>query len=237
MLRCIAVDDEPLALDLLADNIRQVPFLQLVRQCKNAYEATEALQQGNIDLLFLDIQMPGISGLQFLRTLSFKPQVIFITAFKNYAHEGFELDVLDYLVKPISFERFLKAVNKALQFYQSKNVRQEELQKDYFFVYSEYNLVRISFTDITHIEGLKDYIQIHLMTPPRTVITRLSMKAIEESLPPGKFIRTHKSYIIAIDKIKSIRNNKIKLEDAEIPLSEHYRETFFRMVNPDTLDI
>ncbi|HSH68227.1 MAG TPA: response regulator [Bacteroidia bacterium] len=235
MLRCIAVEDEPLALDLLEDNIKRVPFLQLVKRCKNAFEATEALQKEQIDLIFLDIQMPGITGLQFLKSLQTKPMVIFITAYKNYAHEGFELDVLDYLVKPVSFERFLRAANKAHDYYYSKNVRNDDQKKEYIFVYSEYNLIKLIIKDIAYIAGLKDYIKIYLTTSIKPVITRLSIKAMEEKLPSKKFIRTHKSYVVAVDQIKSIRNNKIKLENVEIPLSEHYKEAFFKIIDPDTL--
>jgi len=235
MIKCIAVDDEPLALDLLEDNIKQVSFLQLVKRCKNAFEATEVLQKENIDLVFLDIQMPGLTGLQFLKTLSAKPMVIFITAYRKFAHEGFDLDVIDYLVKPVSFERFLKAVNKASEYYNLKNSQQVNQQKDYFFVYAEYTLVKIVINDISHIEGMKDYIKIHLSNSSKPVITRLSMKAMEENLPSNKFARTHKSFIVAVDKIESIRNNKIKLKNAEISLSEHYRDSFFKMVDRKSL--
>ena len=235
MLKCIIVDDEPLALDLLEDNIKQIPFLQLAKRCKNAFEAMEVLQNENIDLIFLDIQMPGITGLQFLKSLSSKPMVVFITAYKNYAHEGFELDVLDYLVKPVSFERFLKAANKAKEYFTFKNDRPSEQEKEFIFVYSEYNLIKIIIQEICYIEGLKDYIKIFLTNAQKPVITRLSMKAMEENLSSKKFIRTHKSFIISIDKIKSIRNSRITLTAGEIPLSEHYKETFFKLVNPKTL--
>ena len=235
MIKCIAVDDEPLALDLLEDNIKQVSFLQLAKRCKNAFEANEILQKENIDLVFLDIQMPGLTGLQFLKTLSAKPMVIFITAYKKFAHEGFDLDVIDYLVKPVSFERFLKAVNKASEYYNLKNAQQINQQKDYFFVYAEYTLVKIMINEISHIEGMKDYIKIHLSNSSKPVITRLSMKAMEENLPSNKFVRTHKSFIVAVDKIESIRNNKIKLKNTEISLSEHYRDSFFKMVDRKSL--
>lgn len=234
MLKCIAVDDEPLALDLLEDNIKQVPFLQLVKRCKTAIEATEILQKESIDLIFLDIQMPGITGLQFLKSLSVKPMVILITAYKNYAHDAFELDVIDYLLKPVSFERFLKAVNKTQEYYNSKTARQNDQEKEFLFVYSEYNLIKISINDITHIEGLKDYIKIHLASSLKPIITRLSIKAMEENLSAKKFIRTHKSFVVAIDKIKSIRNSRIKLEKSEIPLSDHYKDAFFKIVNSNT---
>ncbi|MFZ1677521.1 MAG: LytTR family DNA-binding domain-containing protein [Saprospiraceae bacterium] len=235
MLRCITVDDEPLALDLLEDNIRQIPFLQLIKQCKNAFEATEVLQNEKIDLIFLDIQMPGLTGLQFVKSLPTRPMIIFITAYKNYALEGYELDVLDYLVKPVSFERFLKAVNKSREYHALKNASLEDPEKEFFFVYAKYNLVKIQFRDITYIEGLKDYIKIYLDHEVRPIITRLSMKALEEKLPAKKFMRVHKSYVVATDKILSIRNNIIKLNNAEIPLGDFYKESFFKMVNPDTL--
>jgi DNA-binding LytR/AlgR family response regulator len=235
MLKCIIVDDEPLALDLLEDNIKQIPFLQLVKRCKNAYEAMEVLQNESIDLIFLDIQMPGITGLQFLKSLSSKPMVVFITAYKNYAHEGFELDVLDYLVKPVSFERFLKAANKAQEYSSFKSNKPSEQEKEFIFVYSEYNLIKIVIHEICYIEGLKDYIKIFLTSSQKPIITRLSMKAMEESLSRKKFIRTHKSFIISIDKITSIRNNRIKLASTEIPLSEHYKVAFLNIVNPKTL--
>ncbi len=235
MLRCITVDDEPLALDLLEDNIRQIPFLQLIKQCKNAFEATEVLQNEKIDLIFLDIQMPGLTGLQFVKSLPTRPMVIFITAYKNHALEGYELDVLDYLVKPVSFERFLKAVNKAQEYHALKNASMEDPEKEFIFVYAKYNLVKIHFRDITYVEGLKDYIKIFISHEVNPIITRMSMKALEEKLPAKKFMRIHKSYVVATDKILSIRNNIIKLNNAEIPLGDYYKESFFKMVNPDTL--
>jgi len=232
MLRCIAVEDEPLALDLLEDNIKQIPFLQLVKRCKNAYEATEVLQNENIDLIFLDIQMPGITGLQFLKSLPSPPMVIFITAYKNYALEGFELGVVDYLVKPISFERFLKAVNKAMEYSTYRNNLGIDPSNDYLFVYSEYNLIKLNLKDIIYIEGMKDYIKIYHCNSEKPIITRLSIKSMEEKLPSNKFVRTHKSFVVAIDKIHSLRNSRIKLDNAEVPLSDHYKEHFFKLVGP-----
>jgi DNA-binding LytR/AlgR family response regulator len=229
MIRCLAVDDEPLALDLLEDNIRQVPFLRLIKRCENAVDALEVLQNEAIDLLFLDIQMPGITGIQFLKNLEIKPVVIFITAYKKYALKGFELDVLDYLVKPVSFERFLKAANKALAFYNRSG--QTTSANDYIFVNSDYALVKIVLNDIVYIEGLKDYIKIFLVNTSKPIITRLSMKAMEECLPPGKYVRTHKSFIVSIDKILSIRKNKIKLVNSEVLISDHYRQLFFDIID------
>ncbi|MGZ4034876.1 MAG: LytR/AlgR family response regulator transcription factor [Bacteroidia bacterium] len=237
MIQCLAVDDETLALDLLEDNIRQIPFLHLVKRCKNAYEAMEVLQNEPIDLIFLDIQMPGITGMQFLQSLQSRPMVIFITAYKKYALDGFNLDVLDYLVKPVPFDRFLKASNKALEYYnlKQKPMHLQDTTTEYIFVNSEYNLVKILINDITYIEGLKDYIKIHLTNLVKPVITRLSLKAIEEKLPSAKFIRVHKSFIISIDKISSIRKNRILVNESEVPLSDLYRANLFKIINPESI--
>ncbi|HEY6161544.1 MAG TPA: LytTR family DNA-binding domain-containing protein [Bacteroidia bacterium] len=239
-LRCIAVDDESLALDLLEDNISKVPFLQLVRRCRNAYEAMEVLQQENIDLIFLDIQMPGITGIQFLQSLGRKqPMIIFITAYDRFALEGFNLDVLDYLVKPVPFERFLKACNKALEQFNLRNKAipspAAENGSDYIFVNSEYNLVKIVISEITHVEGLKDYIKIHVSSSAKAVITRSSMKSIEEKLPAGKFVRVHKSFIVNIAHIASIRKNRIKIGETEIPVSDNYREELYKHIDGKNL--
>ncbi|MBK8363784.1 MAG: response regulator transcription factor [Bacteroidetes bacterium] len=232
MLTCIAVEDEPLALDLLEDNIRQIPFLHLVKRCKNAFEAAEVLQNESVDLIFLDIQMPGLTGLQFLKTLPSSPMIIFITAYKNYALEGFELGVIDYLLKPISFERFMKAVNKAVEYSNLKNSQLANFTSEYLFVYSEYNLVKIFVSEIKYIEGMKDYIKIYLSNSDKPIITRLSIKTMEEKLPSNKFVRTHKSFVVAIDRIQSLRNSRIKLDTIEVPLSDHYKEHFFKLVGP-----
>jgi DNA-binding LytR/AlgR family response regulator len=233
MIRCLAVDDETPALDILEDNIRQVPFLQLVKKCKNAYAAMEVMQQEKIDLLFLDIEMPGISGLSFLKSLSNKPMVIFITAYRNYAVEGFDLDVLDYLIKPVAFDRFLKAVNKALEYqgYQQKEILPASHFPDYLFVHAEHQLTKVFLHEITHIEALRNYIKIYLTENPKPILSKLSLKAIEEKLPDGKYARVHKSFIVMIDKISSIRNDSIQVMGKEIPLSRSYRENFFKKIN------
>jgi DNA-binding LytR/AlgR family response regulator len=237
MIRCLAVDDESLALDLLEDNISKVPFLKLVKRCKNAFEAMQVLQEEKIDLIFLDIQMPGITGIQFLQSLRSNPMIIFITAYDKYALDGFELSVLDYLVKPVPFDRFLKACNKALEQYnlRSQPIQPEEAGSDYIFVNSEYNLVKVVIADITHVEGLKDYVKIHTASAPKPVITRLSMKSIEEKLPSSKFVRVHKSFIISLGKITSIRKNRVRLGEAEVPISEHYRDNLFRLIEGKNL--
>jgi DNA-binding LytR/AlgR family response regulator len=240
-IRCLAVDDESLSLDLLEDNIRRVPFLQLVSRCVNAYEAMEVLRREPVDLIFLDIQMPGLSGMQLLQTLPNKPMVIFITAFRNYALEGFELDVLDYLVKPVTFERFLKAVNKAAEYRSVKSfqpvqpVVENTASHDYLFVNVEYNLVKIAVPDITHIEGLKDYIKIFLSGSAKPIVTKLSLKALTDKLSSEKFVRVHKSYIVAIDKISFIRRNRIHINEQVIPVSDFYREELLKVISPQSL--
>lgn len=232
MITCLAIDDETPALDILEDNIRRVPFLQLVSKCKNAYAAMEALQQqGPIDLLFLDIEMPGISGLSFLKSLPNKPMVIFITAYRNYAVEGFELDVLDYLVKPVPFDRFLKAVNKALEYQGFKQKEAGVTFPDYLFIHTEYQLTKIVLQDITYIEGLRNYIKIHFATQAKPILSKLSLKAIEERLSPAKFARVHKSFIVSLDKIASIRNDIIRIGSRDIPISKSCRDEFFKKIN------
>src|SRR5687768_15154696 len=188
IMKCLAIDDEPLALDLLEDNIRKIPSLKLLQKCSNALEANEFIQREPVDLLLLDIQMPGLSGIQFIQGLSKKPLVIFITAYEKYALDGYNLDVVDYLLKPVPFDRFLKAVNKAQDKF-SLRAPTSGVADDFLFVNSEYNLVRIDFNDIAYIEGLRDYVKIFLLSAQRPVITRLSMKSLEEKLPSHTFVR------------------------------------------------
>lgn len=230
-MKCIAVDDEPLALDLLQDNIRQVPTLELIASCSTAIDALAILNKQEVDLIFLDIQMPGLTGLQLLQSLSVRPMVILITAYEKYALEGFNLDVIDYLVKPVPFERFLKACNKAIDFYKlKKNVSADSHPlSEYFFVNAEYGLIKIVFSEIRLIEGLKDYLKIHL-GETKPLIIRMSLKSIEEKLPPGKFFRIHKSYIISISHITAIRRNSVFLGEKELPLSDLYKDELMKEI-------
>jgi two-component system, LytTR family, response regulator len=232
MLNCIAVDDEKLVLDLLVDNIKKVPFLHLVKSCKNALEAADVLHKEQVDLIFLDIQMPGLNGLQFMQSLSNPPMVIFATAYKEYAFDGFNVNAVDYLLKPVSFERFLKACNKAQELYslQQKTVEKESTP-DYFFVYVEYNLVKVIISEILYIEGMKDYIKIFLSSAPRPVITKMSMKAMEEKLSAHRFVRTHKSYIVSADKITAIKRDLVCIDKIELPLSESYKANVEKMLS------
>lgn len=226
MIHCIAVDDEPLALELLEDNISKLPFLKLVGSFDNAIDAMKAVQEQKIDLIFLDIQMPGLTGLQFIQSLTVKPMIILITAYEKYALEGFNLEVTDYLVKPVSLERFIKACNKAKELHDLKNTpaTTAKPQQDYFFVNVEYSLVKVSVADIVYIEGLKDYIKIHLNSSAKAIITRMPMKTIEEQLPAGKFIRIHKSYIVSVAFISAVKKTSVFISSIELPVSDNYRE-------------
>ena len=232
MLRCIAVDDEPLALELLEDNISKVPYLQLEATCNNAMEAIKVLQQKGIDLIFLDIQMPGLTGLQFIQSMTEKPMIILITAYERYALEGFNLNVIDYLVKPVSLERFVKACNKAWELHQLKSKPKEMTDSrlaDYIFVNADYSLLKVVMDDIMWVEGLKDYIKIHLKSSSKAVITRMTMKAMEDMLPPARFIRIHKSYIAGMSFITSLRKSSVMIGAVELPVSETYQDGLMKL--------
>lgn len=231
MLKCIAVDDEPLALDLLEDNISKVPFLKLAALCSNPIEAMNFLQNETVDLIFLDIQMPGLTGLQFIKTMSVKPMFILITAYEKYALEGYELDVVDYLVKPVSLERFIKACNKALELHQLKLKKATSSETPaYFFINADYSLVKVVFSDIMFIEGLKDYLKIHLKSSTKPLVARLTMKAIEEQLPSNTFIRVQKSFIVSKDYITSVRKNSVFIDDIEIPVGDNYKDAINSLI-------
>jgi len=231
MMRCIAVDDERLVLDLLIDNIAQVPYLHLVKACRNAVEATEVLQQEKIDLVFLDIQMPRLNGLQFIQTLQHPPIIILVTAYEKYALDGYNLNVADYLLKPVSFERFLKACNKAKELFDLRNDIPNGQLAGHMFVNVEYTLVKVLFADILFVEGLKDYIKIHVASSSKPILTKMSLKAMEEKLSAGEFIRVHKSFIIAADKITVIKRDFVCIGNHEIPVSDFYKDKLVRLVN------
>ena len=225
MLNCIAIDDEPLALELLEDNISTVPFLKLVASCSNPIEAMKILQHESVDLIFLDIQMPGLTGLQFIKTIPVKPMFILITAYEKYALEGYELDVVDYLVKPVSLERFIKACNKAWDLHQLKIKNQAGTEApSYFFINADYSLVKVVFSDIMWVEGLKDYLKIHLKSTSKPLVARMTMKAIEDQLPPAMFVRVQKSFIVSKNYVTSVRKNSVFINDIEIPVGDSYKD-------------
>ncbi|MFD0796347.1 LytR/AlgR family response regulator transcription factor [Maribacter chungangensis] len=232
-MNCIAIDDEPLALGLLEDNIGKVPFLNLTASCNNAFEAMEVLQKESIDLLFIDIQMPGLTGLQFIASLERKPLVIFITAYKQYAVESYDLDVVDYLIKPVALERFIKACNRAKQLFELKSTKgalSAGPAKDHFFVNSDYSQVKIKFNDIIWMKGYGDYIKFHLKSAEHPLVVRTSFKELERELPPNKFLRIHKSYAVAVNEITAIRKNSIFLGDKELSVGETFRSDVEKLV-------
>lgn len=225
MIRCIAIDDEPLALELLADNISKVPYLRLIAACDNALEAMKIMEEQPIDLIFLDIQMPGLTGLQFIQSMTVKPMIILITAYEKYALQGFDLNVTDYLVKPVSLDRFVNACNKAKELFVLRTQPRPANDAGFFFVNVDYSLVKIITADIVYIEGLKDYIKIHLKSSQRPIVTRMPMKTIEEQLPADAFIRIHKSYIVSIAYITAVRKSSVFIDTLELPVSDNYRDT------------
>jgi two-component system, LytTR family, response regulator len=236
MLRCIAVDDEPLALGLLTDYIRKIPFLELVATCGDAFEAAEALQRYSVDLLFIDIQMPGLTGLQLIQSLAKRPMVIIVTAYKKFAPDGFDLDVVDYLVKPMGLDRFMKACNKAQELYQLRNAPAgaaagagAAAATDFFFVNVDYSLVKVLFADIVWIEGSGDYVKIHLRSAAKPLLVRTSVKMLEAELPADRFLRIHKSYIVAVASITAVRKNSLFIGELELPVGETYREALRRV--------
>lgn len=221
-IRTILVEDEPLAREGLKSYIREIEFLDLVSTCENALEANDVIAKENPDLMFLDIQMPKITGLDFLKSLNKPPLVIFTTAYPNYALQGFELDVIDYLVKPYPFDRFLKAVNKARDIHQLKNQKHpNENNKDHIFLKVDNALKRVNFEDILYVEGMENYVAVH--THEGRYITLMTMKNMEGSLPSADFLRVHKTYIISKPKVKGIVGNEIDMGVKKIPFSRSRR--------------
>ncbi|MCC5929896.1 MAG: response regulator transcription factor [Cyclobacteriaceae bacterium] len=230
-IKCLVVDDEQLARTLLENFISKIPDLVLVAKCKNAIEATTIIQQGEIDLLFLDIQMPDLTGVDLLKSLRQKPLVIFTTAYAQYAVEGFELDAIDYLLKPFSFDRFVQAVNKATEYLQLKsayNGKVATAEFNYLVVNADHRLYKIPYDDIEYIEGLREYVSIY--TPEKRIIALLSLKSLEEQLPSDQFIRVHKSYIVPLLKIKAMEGNQVEIGKKMIPVGRSYRETVLKIV-------
>lgn len=224
-INCIIIDDEPLARKGLKEYVADIDFLNLVGEFDNPLKATELISRGEVQLIFLDIQMPKITGIDFFKTLKQAPPVIFSTAYPQYALDGFELNALDYLVKPVSFDRFLKAALKAKEYYEirEKNVAEASShQQEYFFIKADNKLVKLQFDDILFAEALQNYVVIH--TREKKYITYLTFKSVEDYLPAGKFIKTHKSFIAAAEKIESIEGNVIRIGAHDIPISRNLKE-------------
>jgi DNA-binding LytR/AlgR family response regulator len=228
-IRCIAIDDEPLAVKKIAGYIQKVPFLELVAECRSAAEAMSIMDENDIQLLIIDINMPDISGMEFVKSLTNKPYVVFTTAYSEYAVEGFKVEAVDYLLKPITFSNFLKAANKVKNRIEISSNNQEESVKttaNHLFVKSEYKLIRIELDDIKYIESQHEYIKIHLANSI-PVLTQLSLKSIEELLPSDRFMRVHRSFIVNLAKISVIERNRIVFDGKiYIPVSDQYKEKF-----------
>jgi two-component system response regulator LytT len=241
ILNCIAVDDEPLALGLVCAFIEQTPFLKLTGRYSSAVEALVGLQDQKVDLIFLDIQMPNLNGIELARVLDSrganKPRIIFTTAYNQFALEGYKVDALDYLLKPFNYEEFLHAANKALTYVEllqrSTNVTpapataaEHRIEDDYLFLKIEYQLVRIALKDILYIEGLKDYVKVYLQDIEKPLLSLTSLKALEEKLPAKRFMRVHRSFIVSLDKINSITRNALQIGKVNITVGDQYKEAF-----------
>ena len=224
-MKCIVVDDEPLALDLLESYVKKTPFLELAGKYSSAVQAMKELANQQVDLIFLDIQMPELNGLEFSRMLPSETCIIFTTAFDQYAIDGYKVNAIDYLLKPISYPDFLQAANKALHQHELMH-RTPQDEIDSIFVKSEYKLVQIELRKILYVEGLKDYIKIYEEDNPKPVLSLMSMKAMEDLLPPSQFMRVHRSYIVRKDKIRVIDRGRIVFGKTYIPISDSYKQAF-----------
>jgi two-component system LytT family response regulator len=230
MIKCLIVDDEPLAQNVIETYIRRVSDLSLVAKCENPVDAYDILQNEHVDLIFCDIQMPQINGIEFVKSLKNIPFVIFTTAHEKYAMEGFNLDAADYLLKPVSFDRFLKSINKVKNLANRSTVPKHENKSGHLFVKEDYRLIKINHSDIFYIEGMKDYVKI--FTPNKTVVTHVTMKRLELLLPKGSFHRIHKSFIVRFDAIKAVNGNIIEtINNAKIPIGLQYREAIMDLLN------
>ncbi len=240
IIKCAIVDDEPLAVELLASYVKKIPFLELCGKYSNATDALHGIGEEPVDLLFLDIQMPELNGLELSKMVPENTRIVFTTAFNQYAVDGFRVNALDYLLKPISYADFLEASNKALQWFQlvQQNEQQaqaaapapEEEQRS-IFVKSEYKLLQIDLDDIRYIEGLKDYVKIYTEQSPHPILSLMNMKAIEQMLPASRFIRVHRSFIVQKSKIREIERNRIVFGDVYIPIGDSYKQAFQDFIN------
>lgn len=234
MIKCLLVDDEPLALSLMEDSLRHIQEIAVTGCCRTAAEVLQIMSTTQIDLLFCDIHMPGLTGLQLVKSLVHKPMVIFVTAYEKFAIESFELDVVDYLVKPVPLERFLKACHKAIQLHSLRKMAeaqqtQQTQQKKHLFLYADYTLVKINLDEIEYIEGLKDYVKVHIAGREKAILSRSSIKGVEQQLPSDQFYRVHRSYIVNVNFVTYIRRGKLKTAGVELPLSDTYREIIGQM--------
>lgn len=240
-INCIAIDDEPLALGLVCRFIEQTPFFTLAGRYSSAVEALKVIHSQQIDLIYLDIQMPDLNGIELARVIAKSgqvPRIVFTTAFAQFSLEGYKLDALDYLLKPFNYEEFLRTAHKALSYCEllrrvpvaDTNAETEHIDDQYIFLKVEYQLLKVALNDILYFEGLKDYVKVPLHSSDKAILSRTTLKTLEEKLSPRKFMRVHRSYIVALDKITSMTKNSIQVGKKTIPVGDQYREAFDRFV-------
>ncbi|CAM4372531.1 LytR/AlgR family response regulator transcription factor [Zobellia nedashkovskayae] len=238
-LTCMIVDDEPMALNLVESYVAKTPFLVLKKKCSSAIEALQFINKEPVDLLFLDIQMPDLTGLEFSKMLPKHTRVVFTTAFDEYALEGFKVEALDYLLKPFDYAEFLSAANKALEWFtlvKGNSQTSVSDKKEFLFVKSEYKQVRIKLSDVLYFEGLKDYIKIWLKDNPKAILTLMSLKSLEEELPQTEFMRVHRSFIVSLKNIEIIERSQIIINKQRITVSEQYKPKFLEYINDNSLN-
>ena len=236
-ITCVAVDDEPMALNLVESYIEKTPFLSLKQKCSSAIEALQFIQQEPVDLLFLDIQMPDLTGIEFSKMLPKETRVIFTTAFDEYALEGFKVEALDYLLKPFDYAEFLVAANKAKTWFELVKGKKQPVvseEKEFLFVKSEYKQLRIKLADVLYFEGLKDYIKIWLKDNPKAILTLMSLKTLAQELPSTQFMRVHRSFIVSLKNIEEIERSQIIINKKRITVSEQYKPQFLEFINKNS---
>ena len=232
MIKCIAIDDEPLALTQISEYIKKIPYLSLTASCLDAFEAMEVMSKEKVDLMFVDINMPDLNGLDMVKSLKEAPVVIFTTAYSEYAIEGFRVNAIDYLLKPFSMKDFIKATDKAREWIEFKAAQREKgggessADEEYLFVKSEYSMIRIRFDEIKYIEGMSDYVRIYIEGREKPVMSLLSIKGLEERLPSDRFMRVHRSYIVNLEKIREVTRLRIVFGNTYIPVGENYKDKF-----------
>ena len=236
MIKCIAIDDEPLALKQIASYVEKTPFLELKKVFESPIDTLSYLQNNQIDLMFVDINMPDLNGMDFVKSIENPPKIIFTTAYSEYALEGFKVDALDYLLKPIDYATFLKASNKAKKWFDLQNLKPEQINsnEDFLFIKSEYKILKVKLKDIKYIEGMREYVRIHL-TNEKPIMTLLSMKVVAQQLPSNSFMRIHRSYIVNLNMITTIERNRIVFDKVYIPVSENYKEDFQQFISKNFL--
>jgi len=237
-ISCVIVDDEPMALNLVESYVEKTPFLELKQKCSSAIEAMEYIKNNPVDLLFLDIQMPDLTGIEFSKMLPKDTRVIFTTAFDHYALEGFKVEAIDYLLKPFDYAEFLAAANKANTWFELVKGKRKSIlsdEKEFLFVKSEYKQLRVKLADVLYFEGLKDYIKIWLKGNPKPILTLMSLKSLEEELPESQFMRVHRSFIVSLNNIDVIERSQIIINEQRITVSEQYKSKFLEFINNNSL--